>query len=64
MSVCQHRPEPGGMWTSCLMACGGCACAEEVRADLANQPQPNHVAATAAAERTAQGWRRIYRRTA
>jgi hypothetical protein len=30
MSVCQHRPEPGGMWTSCLMACGGCACGAEV----------------------------------
>lgn len=29
MSVCQHRPEPGGMFTTCHAA-GGCKCAAEL----------------------------------
>ena len=36
MSVCQHRPEDGGMWTSCSSATHhGCPCGKEVEAEIA-----------------------------
>lgn len=34
MTVCQHRPEEVGFFTSCALACGGkCECGAEVASE-------------------------------
>lgn len=33
MSVCSQRTDTPGFFTTCLAACGGCRCGEEVRAE-------------------------------
>lgn len=37
MTVCAHRPESPGFFTSCVLAVGGCRCGQAVAAEQTEQ---------------------------
>lgn len=41
MTVCAHRTDSPGFFTSCVAATGRCRCGEDVMADQIQQTQPD-----------------------